>query len=345
LWRNQQLIPVGVRPGQPRHLQRQDDPGLAQAHVSDQLGEPRPAAALAPERPRSSSITTTWCAGEPSSTARCRRSYWRATLSVWTSTCSSVDWRTYAYASRALHLTLFPTDWPTTIWPGSSGTRQAMLTDSAAGGELMTYAAHVSRSRTPPGTVQMPETNDPTTPPDRRQVCRIFALGAPVGDWTVVPGARSHTMWSLTTETGRYAVKVFDRIVDDTRSAGWRQRLKDAVSLELAAWRAGLPLPRPVPVVGSDETAMLAEVPSSIGAVTIRVHEWVDANPVPESTAEPGLAAAIGSVLAGIHQLALTCPLERAVGLWHTHDDEYVASLAAQARRRGYIWAPALERA
>jgi hypothetical protein len=58
-------------------------------------------AALAPDRPRSSSTTTTWCAGQPSSTARCRRSYCRARLSVCTRACSSVDCRTYTYASRA----------------------------------------------------------------------------------------------------------------------------------------------------------------------------------------------------------------------------------------------------
>ncbi len=36
----QQLVPVGVRPGQPGDLQREDDPGLAEPDIGDQLGEP-----------------------------------------------------------------------------------------------------------------------------------------------------------------------------------------------------------------------------------------------------------------------------------------------------------------
>ena len=39
----QQLIPVGVGAGQPRALQRQHDPGLAQPDIGDQLRKPRPA--------------------------------------------------------------------------------------------------------------------------------------------------------------------------------------------------------------------------------------------------------------------------------------------------------------
>ena len=39
----QELVPVGVRPRQPGHLQRQDDPGLAEPDVGDQLREPRAA--------------------------------------------------------------------------------------------------------------------------------------------------------------------------------------------------------------------------------------------------------------------------------------------------------------
>jgi hypothetical protein len=39
----QQLVPVGVVPGQPGDLQAQDDPGLAQADIGDQLSEPAPA--------------------------------------------------------------------------------------------------------------------------------------------------------------------------------------------------------------------------------------------------------------------------------------------------------------
>ena len=42
----QQLIPVGVVAGQPRHLDAQHDPDLAQTDVGDQLLEPQPPVGL-----------------------------------------------------------------------------------------------------------------------------------------------------------------------------------------------------------------------------------------------------------------------------------------------------------
>ena len=55
---------------------------------------------LAPETPRSSSITRTPARGQPNSTARATNSYWRVVDSrlrvIWT----MVDWRTYTTAAR-----------------------------------------------------------------------------------------------------------------------------------------------------------------------------------------------------------------------------------------------------
>jgi Phosphotransferase enzyme family len=191
----------------------------------------------------------------------------------------------------------------------------------------------------------MSETNEPATPPDRYEVCRVFGLGAPTGDWVAVPGARSHTMWSLGTDRGRHAVKVFDTTVDHTRSPDWRRHLNAAVVLELAAWRAGLPLPRPIPAVDSHDDAVLADVSSGGGTVTVRVHEWATGRPVPDDVAQPDLAAAIGGALARLHQLPVPCPHEQAVGLWHTRTDGHIAELAARARRQGHAWASDLDRA
>jgi hypothetical protein len=49
----QQLIPVGVVAGQPRHLDAQHDPDLPQADIGDQLLEPGPTGGL---RPRAAQI-------------------------------------------------------------------------------------------------------------------------------------------------------------------------------------------------------------------------------------------------------------------------------------------------
>lgn len=190
----------------------------------------------------------------------------------------------------------------------------------------------------------MSEPNRVTALLSRDEVCRAFELGTPSGDWVAVAGARSHSMWALTTDTGRYAVKVFDRTVDHTRSADWKHHLDEAVALELAAWRAGLPLPRPIPVPGHDGV-MLADVSSGADTVTIRVHEWVVAGPVPDHVADPALAATIGGLLADIHRLPMPCQHEQAAGWWHTQTDDHLADLATRARRQGHAWASALDRA
>jgi hypothetical protein len=57
--------------------------------------------ALVPERPRSSSITSTRPTGQPSPTARSARPYRSRVDSVWSATCCTVDWRTYTTASRS----------------------------------------------------------------------------------------------------------------------------------------------------------------------------------------------------------------------------------------------------
>ena len=62
--------------------------------------KPSRSAALAPDCPRSLSMTTIRSSGQPSATARSRSAYWRRVLSVFSNTWRSVDWRTYRYAMR-----------------------------------------------------------------------------------------------------------------------------------------------------------------------------------------------------------------------------------------------------
>jgi hypothetical protein len=63
---------------------------MAKADLGDQLLEPDPPLVL-PDRPVSSSTTTTESAGQPNSTARCRSAYCRAEDSTLRSTWCSVD--------------------------------------------------------------------------------------------------------------------------------------------------------------------------------------------------------------------------------------------------------------
>ena len=61
---------------------------------------PARSAALAPDCPRSLSMTTTRSMGQPRATARSRSAYCRVVLSVFSNTCRRVDCRTYKYAVR-----------------------------------------------------------------------------------------------------------------------------------------------------------------------------------------------------------------------------------------------------
>ena len=65
--------------------------------------------ALVPERPRSSSITSTRSAAHPNPTARSARPYCNRVDSWCSTTCCGVDWRTYTTASRSrCHGSTFP---------------------------------------------------------------------------------------------------------------------------------------------------------------------------------------------------------------------------------------------
>ncbi len=81
-----QLMPVRRGARQPGDLQREHQPNMTEPDLGDQLLEPDPPVARAPDRPVSSSTTATESAGQPSSTARSLSAYWRAEDSTLRST-------------------------------------------------------------------------------------------------------------------------------------------------------------------------------------------------------------------------------------------------------------------
>ena len=78
-------------------------------------------------------------------------------------------------------------------------------------------------------------------------------------------------MWQLETDRGRFAVKELNR---DHSDPDYVQRYERAFVVELAAYKANVPMPRPVPV--PDTPRCLAELDDSDEPVTVRVHEWID---------------------------------------------------------------------
>lgn len=173
------------------------------------------------------------------------------------------------------------------------------------------------------------------------EICRVYGLGEPAFRSWPVGGAYSHQVWDVATTGGRYAVKVFDRTVDHARSREWRDWMAESVAIELAAAGAGIRMPRPVLTPGGEALADIADGDGG-GTVTVRVHTWVDAEPVDQGTTDAGLSARVGAVLARLHGLPIPCPHEVAAGLWAVHEDAYVAELAERAEAAGRPWASAL---
>ena len=177
-------------------------------------------------------------------------------------------------------------------------------------------------------------------PPDTLAVCDAFDLGTPIGTMSVVPGGLSHRMWRLATARGHFAVKELNRNFDDPGYMPWFER---AFAVELAALRAGLPLPRPVPVVTTG--ACLAELPSpGTRPTTVRVHEWLDGVTVPMDARDPAVAAQVGTILARLHALRLPTPVTigemlRAYGGEHWH------GLVERLEAANVSWAPHLSAA
>ena len=73
-----QAIPVGIIARQAGNFEAQDDPDMAQCDLRGQPGKAGAVRPLAPERPRSWSMTATCPRNQPSSTARSAEANWRA---------------------------------------------------------------------------------------------------------------------------------------------------------------------------------------------------------------------------------------------------------------------------
>ncbi|HEY1180338.1 MAG TPA: phosphotransferase, partial [Phytomonospora sp.] len=150
-------------------------------------------------------------------------------------------------------------------------------------------------------------------------------------------GAYSHALWRLRTDTGDYAVKIFDRTVDHTLGDDFTDRMAEPVAIELAAITAGINAPQPIPA--TDGTYIHA-----VDGTLARVHTWADAEPA-TGEPDPPFAAHVGRALAAVHRLPVTCPHQHAEGLWTTHDDAHITALADRAKAAGEPWAADLDRA
>jgi Ser/Thr protein kinase RdoA (MazF antagonist) len=173
-------------------------------------------------------------------------------------------------------------------------------------------------------------------PPSPWPVAEAFGLGAPTGPLVAIASGPSavHRSWRLSTRRGRFAVKAFDQDLRASSAAA----LEGPVRLELAAFAAGVPMPRPCLAVetgaGVAEVAGLGPQP-----LFVRVHEWVEGT-TPTAPAPMGLAAELGATLARIHGLGVGCDEGAQVDPWYraAHGAGHWQALVEQAEGAGCEW-------
>jgi Ser/Thr protein kinase RdoA (MazF antagonist) len=102
-------------------------------------------------------------------------------------------------------------------------------------------------------------------------------------------GGHNH-LWCLATSHGRWAIKEVGREPSLDPD--------DTLTLQLAAYSGGIPMPRPIPTTSGRCFALL-------DGRRYRCHEWVDGMALPSHGHTRATAAAVGGMLARVHGLRL----------------------------------------
>lgn len=170
---------------------------------------------------------------------------------------------------------------------------------------------------------------------EARSVADAFGLGD-VLSVQVVHRRGGIELARFVTDRGDFAVKT--RPVEDDAV------FSDGLRFEVAAARAGLPMPAPVPLLSGP----LASGGGGFSLVgrhgTITVHDWVDVTPYRGQD----VSVWLGGVVARMHALATsvgsTLPASTHTWTYGPTSADW-AELAERGRARDLPWAPALERA
>lgn len=169
---------------------------------------------------------------------------------------------------------------------------------------------------------------------DPAAVLAAFGLDGPATSMTEVGGAWSNQVFRLEAGGGVFAVK---RMRNPWRIPRWEEWLAEAWEFELRGIDAGIAAPQPVanPATGG----CLARVSGGAEPVPVRVHRWVNGEPLGTGVADPMTARWAGQVLATMHGLAIK-PRDR--GLFpfpDTINADRWAELTEAAYRAGAEWA------
>jgi hypothetical protein len=104
-------------------------------------------------------------------------------------------------------------------------------------------------------------------------------------------------MFRLETARGVFAIKIVNRDWGNADYVPWYER---AFKLELAAYDAGIAMPRPIPVAATG--ACLPEIDGA-PPITCRAHEWVEGEAVRHGEYGDGEARTVGGMIARVHSL------------------------------------------
>jgi len=148
------------------------------------------------------------------------------------------------------------------------------------------------------------------------RVAERFGLGRPVSGPVRVSGGLSNELWRVVTGDGVFAVK---RMVVNADLPDFVGDVEAAYGIERRAWDAGVAMPQPVAVPGTDRA--LADVDGSL----FRVHRWVDGRP------GAGSASEAARLIASVH--AVGNPRWAAAPGTGWAADRWGADVVALARR------------
>jgi Ser/Thr protein kinase RdoA (MazF antagonist) len=175
-------------------------------------------------------------------------------------------------------------------------------------------------------------------------IAAAFGLGRPTEPLVAIASGPSavHRLWRLSTTRGRFAVKALGQ---DPPADGDLATLEGPTRLELAAWAAGIPMPRPCLVPGTGAGLAVITEPG-LPSLLVRVHEWVDGHP-PTAPATQELAAALGEALAILHRLQVHGDPDARIDSWYrvAHGTPHWRRLADHAADAGRSWVGRLEAA
>jgi hypothetical protein len=170
-------------------------------------------------------------------------------------------------------------------------------------------------------------------PIDAAAICQIFDIGDSLSPPIAVTGGLSNRMWRLETSCGVYAVKELN---PNWTGVDYHARMERAFGVEMAAYDAGVAMPRPIPVAANGRC--LADLSAGGRDYTVRVHEWVDARPLQHVVYPGDFPSRVGETIARIHALKLDAEVTLADAL-HAFGHEHWESLAERVERSDVSWA------